>query len=58
MIIKLHSFSRIVNVDTEKIKAFVWSVELGKVELVIEGAGKPLPVDEELFELEEKYNAS
>jgi hypothetical protein len=55
MILKLHSFSVPVEVDTDKIKAYVWSVELDKIELIIDGISKLLPVDEELYQLEEQY---
>jgi len=55
MILHLHSFSNKVSIDTEDILAIVWSIELGKVEFVLRGASKPLPIDEELIELEQMY---
>lgn len=55
MEITVHSFSRRVKVETDDIVAYVWSIELDKPELVIKGASKPLPIDEELYELEEKF---
>lgn len=55
MILNLHSFSNPIKVNTEDIKAFIWSIELAKVELVIDGASKPLPIDEELIDLEQMY---
>jgi hypothetical protein len=55
MIIKLHSFSVPVSIETKDIIAFVWMIELAKIALVIKGASKPLPIDEELWQLEELY---
>lgn len=55
MKLKLHTFSNPVTVDTEDIKAFVWSIELGKIELVTGNKDYLIPVDEELWEIEELY---
>lgn len=55
MIIRVHSFSIPVNVDSTLITGFTWNVALGRIEISIEGGDKPLPVDEEMWELENKY---
>ena len=55
MILKLHSFSVPVTIDTDLIRAFVWNIELAKIELVLEGGTKRIPIDEELADLETEY---
>ena len=55
MIIKLHSFSRLVTIDTEKIIAYVYNIELDKTELIME-KGVHIPIDEELWEIEQSIN--
>lgn len=54
MLLHLHSFSIRQDIKTEDIKAFVWNIELGKIELVLD-EGKHVPLDEELWELEQMY---
>jgi hypothetical protein len=54
MILTLQSFSNPVIIDTRDIIAFIWSIELAKIEIVLRNGAK-VPIDQELWELELKY---
>jgi hypothetical protein len=54
MLLTLQSFSIPVKLDTKDIIAFIWSIELGRIEIVLR-TGKRIPIDHELWELEAKY---
>jgi hypothetical protein len=54
MILTLQSFSNPVIIDTRDIIAFIWSIELAKIEILLRNGSK-IPVDQELWELEAKY---
>jgi hypothetical protein len=54
MILTLQSFSNPVIIDTREIIAFIWSIELAKIEIVLRNGAK-VPIDQSLYELEEQY---
>lgn len=56
--IRITSFSNPHIIKVSDIIGYIWNIELAKTEILIEKGSKTLriPIDQELWELEEQFN--